>query len=291
MNKRKNIFLLYFLLIIELLVLINSKLVIKNVISSCNMFISKIFPSLFPTMVIGLLLVKSNIEIIIPKSIKKLFKKFFNFNDAMINLYIISMLTGTPSNAIYINEYLNNNFIDEKQVEILLCSTHFINPLFVIGGVGIGVFNSFKIGVLLLILLWCNNLLKLFLLRNKNEIFEEKSLEIRSVNPIKTLSYSIKNSVNALLMILGIVIMFNILVTLICNIFNISELIVTLINGTLEMTGGIIKLSYLKVNTTLKFLISYLFLNFGGLCIQLQALSMIDNKKIKYYKYFIYRMF
>ena len=85
--------------------------------------------------------------------------------------------------------------------------------------------------------------------------------------------------------------MFNILVTLICNIFNISELIVTLINGTLEMTGGIIKLSYLKVNTALKFLISYLFLNFGGLCIQLQALSMIDNKKIKYYKYFIYRMF
>lgn len=291
MNKRKNIFLLYFLLIIELLVLINSKLVIKNVISSCNMFISKIFPSLFPTMVIGLLLVKSNIEIIIPKSIKKLFKKFFNFNDAMINLYIISMLTGTPSNAIYINEYLNNHIIDEKQAEILLCSTHFINPLFVIGGVGIGVFNSFKIGVLLLILLWCNNLLKLFLLRNKNEIFEEKSLEIRSVNPIKTLSYSIKNSVNALLMILGIVIMFNILVTLICNIFNISELIATLVNGTLEMTGGIIKLTYLKMSTTLKFLISYLFLNFGGLCIQLQALSMIDNKKIKYYKYFIYRMF
>lgn len=291
MNKRKNIFLLYFLLIIELLVLINSKLVIKNVISSCNMFISKIFPSLFPTMVIGLLLVKSNIEIIIPKFIKKLFKSFFNFNNAMINLYIISMLTGTPSNAIYINEYLNNHIIDEKQAEILLCSTHFINPLFVIGGVGIGVFNSFKTGILLLILLWCNNLLKLFLLRNKNEIFEEKSLEIRSVNPIKTLSYSIKNSVNALLMILGIVIMFNILVTLICNIFNISELIVTLINGTLEMTGGIIKLSYLKVNTALKFLISYLFLNFGGLCIQLQALSMIDNKKIKYYKYFIYRMF
>lgn len=291
MKSKKNIILIYILLSFELMILINSNQIINNVKESSVMFILKIFPSLFPTMVLGNLLIKNNVYLIVPNLIKKIFNKLFNFNDTITGIFIMSMLTGTPSNAIYINDYLNKNLINEKQAENLLCITHFINPLFVVGGVGIGIFNNVKIGFLLLLLLWISNFIKAYINRksfitnlNKNDIYIQESF-------VKTLTSSIKVSINSLLMIFGIVITFNILVTLISNIFNFSLFTNFIINAMLEMTGGIIKLSYLNINIIIKFILSYFILNFGGLCIHMQALSMIENKKIRYFKYLIFRLF
>lgn len=290
LTRKKDIFLLYFLLTLELLILINSSLIIKSVKDSSFMFIIKIFPSLFPTMVIGNLLIKNNIELIIPKFIKKIFNKLFNFNDIETSIFIISIFTGTPSNAIYINEYLEKNLITKKEAEALLCTTHFINPLFVVAGVGIGVFNDVKIGFLLLVLAWISNLFKAFL--NINNFKEKRKMNITHSNKnfITTLSESIKTSINALLMIFGIVIMFNLLVALISNIFNLNLCTNVIINGLLEMTGGIMKLSSLDINIYIKIVLAYIFLNFGGLCIQMQTFSMFNNKKIRYLKYLIFRL-
>lgn len=291
MTRKKDIFLLYFLLTLELLILINSSLIIKSVKDSSFMFIIKIFPSLFPTMVIGNLLIKNNIELIIPKFIKKIFNKLFNFNDIETSIFIISIFTGTPSNAIYINEYLEKNLITKKEAESLLCATHFINPLFVVAGVGIGVFNDVKIGFLLLFLIWTSNLFKAFL--NRNDFKEKRKMNItyNKKSFIITLSESIKTSINALLMIFGIVIMLNLLVALITNIFNLNQFTNTIINGLLEMTGGIMKLSSLDIDICLKIILAYIFLNFGGICIQMQTFSMFNNKKIRYFKYLIFRLF
>lgn len=291
LTRKKDIFLLYFLLTLELLILINSSLIIKSVKDSSFMFIIKIFPSLFPTMVIGNLLIKNNIELIIPKFIKKIFNKLFNFNDIETSIFIISIFTGTPSNAIYINEYLEKNLITKKEAEALLCTTHFINPLFVVAGVGIGVFNDVKIGFLLLFLIWTSNLFKAFLNRNDFGQMNKRNITLNEKSFITTLSESIKISINALLVIFGIVIMFNLLVALITNIFNLNQFTNTIINGLLEMTGGIMKLSSLDIDIYLKIILAYIFLNFGGICIQMQTFSMFNNKKIRYFKYLIFRLF
>ncbi len=290
MIKKNNILLLYFLILIEILILFNSKLIVTSVIASSKLFITKIFPSLFPTMVIGVCLIKLDVKYIIPKFVYKLFNKLFNFNDSITNLYIISMLTGTPSNAVYINKYIEDGLIQEKDATNLLSITHFINPLFVVAGVGLGVFNNAKIGFLLLIMLYINNFIKAFLNR-KNFNFKDKNLNnTKEYNIINALISSIKESISSLLMILGIVITFNILVSLLVNIFNMSYIVNAILNGLLEMTGGIIKLSTLNFNIYLKIFLAYYFLNFGGLCIQLQAISMLENKKIRYLKYLIFRI-
>ena len=293
MVYKKNLYLLYLLIFLEFMVLSKSKIIISSVIDSSLMFIMKVFPSFFPAMVIGNLLVKNNIQLIIPNFIKKIFYKLFGFNNLMTSIFIISMFTGSPSNATYINEYLNKNLLSKKQAENLLCTTHFINPLFVIAGVGVGVFNSVKIGFALLLSLWISNLIKAFLCNEKkfNSNDDKKTLKLNNEPFISTLSSSIKNSVNSSLIIFGIIIMFNILITLLKNIFNFNEIVSTIINGLLEMTSGVISLSNLCINPIIKFILAYVFLNFGGLCIQTQTLSMIENKKIKYLKYRIFRLF
>lgn len=293
MTNKKELFLLYFLIIIEMMILINSKDIMESVISSSKLFIIKIFPSLFPTMVMGNLLIKNNVQTIIPVFIKRMFNKLFNFNDAMTGIFITSIFTGTPSNAIYINESLDEKIISSSEAQKLLCTTHFINPLFVIGGVGIGIFKSYKIGAFLLLMIIISNFIKAFILRKKgvSNLSNKLNTTYHNVNFITSLSESIKNSINSLLMIFGIIIMFNILVNLIGNIFNLPYLLNAIINGLLEMTGGIMKISNLSINIIPKFLLAYFFLNFGGICIHMQAFGMLKNKKISYLKYLIFRVF
>lgn len=290
MTKKNNLILLYLLILIEILILCNSKIIVNNTIISLKMFIKVVFPSLFPTMIVGNLLVKNNLELIIPKFIKKLFNKLFNYNNSMTSIYIISMLTGTPSNAIYINEYLDKKLISEKEAESLLLSTHFINPLFVISTVGIYVFNDIKIGFILLFILWISNFIKAYITRpkkHKNEVLKDN---INNERFISTLFNTIKTTLNALLMILGIIILCNILITLIKCIFNLNNNILIILNGILEMTSGITKLINLNINNIIKVIIAYLMLNFGGISIQMQVFSMLENKKISYLKYLIFRL-
>lgn len=290
MNK-KNIIIIYIFIILELLILFNSNIIIKSVNSSSLMFIKKIFPSLFPTMVIGNILIKSNVYLIIPKKIKAFLFKKFNFSNSTMELFIISLITGSPSSAMYINNYLNSGLINKKEAEALLCSTHFINPLFIVAGVGVGVFNNVKIGFVLFIMLFISTLIKIYLNKNNFKNSKKKIINIKNTNLITNITSSIKESINALLLIFGIVVIFNILVSLVSHILDLSELESCVINGLLEMTGGIIKLSNLNVNIYIKIFLAYYFLNFGGLCIQMQSMSMIDNKKIRYLKYLIFRLF
>lgn len=288
MTNKKNLLLLYFLIMIEFIILSKSNIVIKSVINASYMFITKVFPSLFPTIIIGNLLVKNNVWKIIPTFIKNIFKKLFGYNDAMISIFIISMFTGSPSNGMYINEYLEKKIINEKEAETLLCTTHFINPLFVIGGVGKGIFNSTKIGFIILLTLYLNNFIKAFILRKKNTN-ENKTINENNTNIIKDFTNVVKNSLNALLMIFGIIIIFNLLISLITNIFLLNDITSVILNGLLEMTGGVISIGTLNINFYLKLLLAYYFLNFGGLCIQMQTLGMLQNKKIRYLKYLIFR--
>lgn len=291
MNNKKEIFVLYCFILLEFLILFNSKIVINSVIKSSSIFILNIFPGLFPTMTIGSILIKNNIEQIIPNTIKKIFNFLFNFDDNKTSLIITSIICGTPSNAMFINEYLSNDLINEKEAECLLCCTHFVNPLFIIGSVGIGIFNSFKTGIILLLMLYLSNFIKAFILR-KNFVKTNKiKNKINTTSFINTLSSSITKSINNLFLIFGIIILFSILVTLITNIFNLNDALQILINGMLEMTGGIIGLNSLSINYSIKFLLAYYFLSFGGICIQMQAFSMITKKKIRYLKYLIFRLF
>lgn len=286
--KKKNTIFIYIMILIEFLILSNSKIIVVSILKSSYMFFIKIFPSLFPTMLIGMILVKNNVEIIIPKFIKNIFKKLFNFDDNMTNIFIMSIICGTPSNAIFINEYLKDGLINSKTAENLLCVTHFINPLFVINTVGQNILNNKVHGIIILFLLFLSNITKAFILRNnfiscnnQNKTYQNKSIII-SINE------SIKATILCLLNIFSVVILFNMLTNLIKSIFNLNIISSFIINSVLEMTGGLINLSL--VNIPFKFIIAYYILSFGGLCIWMQVISSTDNKNIHFKKYVLFRI-
>ena len=279
MHRKLNILLLYFLLLIELLILYNSKIIINDIKKTSIIFIINIFPSLFPTMLLGNLLVKCNIKLIIPSFIKKIFNILFNFDDNMTTIFIMSMLCGSPSNAMFINDYLEKGLINEKTAKNMLKVTRFINPLFVISTVGITIFNSVKIGILILIILYISNFIKAFLLRKNFVSTSIKDTNINNINFINELKITIKETINTLLFIFSTIITFNVLISLIKEIFNLNLFYTLIINSLLEMTSGIIILKDISIPLLPKILIAYLILSFSGLCIHLQISSIIKEKK------------
>ena len=140
-------------------------------------------------------------------------------------------------------------------------------------------------------MLYLSNLIKAFLLRNNFNPHLESNVIKEKVNFNDIFVSIIKESMLNLLVILGIVILFNILIILIKEIFNLSNTLKVFINIILEMTSGILSIKALNINIILKILLAYFSLSFGGLCIWFQTISMITNKKIKYFKYFIFRLF
>ena len=84
------------------------------------MYILKVFPFLFIMMILNNLLLKCN------------FPYYFNkiFKSDKLYIFINSILSVSPINAILIKNYLDNNCINEDNASKLLCFTSFNNPLF-----------------------------------------------------------------------------------------------------------------------------------------------------------------
>ena len=289
MKNKNGIIILYILIIIEIIILLNSNVVVKSILATCKLFFYNIFPTLFPTMVISNILVKQGVERIIPNFIKKMFKIFFNLDEYKTSIFITSIFTGTPTNALIINEALKSNRIKDEEADKLILSTHYINPLFIINVIGVNIFNSALIGALLYVILIIENLFKLYL--NKNVFTKSNVTNNVSEDFITSFKLSVKLALDALVMILGLIIIFNLLLSLINDIFVLPNILSVLLSGLLEVTTGIIGLSSTNLSNILKFILSYIFINFGGLCIHVQVISIFKNKKISYLKYLIYRIF
>lgn len=290
MTEKKNIFICYLLLFVEILILFNSKLVIDNIIYNTKLFITVIFPSLFPTMIISLLLIKLNIIKIIPNFIYKIFNKLFNFNKIHTVIFLSSMLCASPTSSLIINEYLQKNLINEKEAENLLCVTHFINPLFIINVIGIGIFDDIKIGIFIILLQYTSNAIKAFILK-KNFKTKNNIISFENKNILDIFYSTITSSIYSFLNIFSIVILFNILIILLTLLLNLTPFTNTLLNMLLEMSSSINSIKLLNTNNIIKFVLSYYSISFGGLSIIMQSIFMIKNKKIKYLKYFIFRLF
>ncbi len=292
MSTKKVDFIICTLIITELLILNNAPLITNSIQRYSLTFIQTILPSLFPTMLIGNLLIKMNVIKIVPKFLKNIFNKLFNFNEACTIIFILSFIAGSPSNAKFINDYYELGKINKRQAENLMCITHFINPLFVTEVIGNQVFNNKNIGFILVLIILLMNLVKAFILRNnfKNKINLNQE-SYKSVSFIKIITPSIKNSLESLLIIFGTVITFGTLCTLIMYIFKLSPLLNLIIGGILEMTSGVTNLSIINTPPLIKLYLSYFFINFGGLCIQMQSISMLKKINISYYKYLMFRLF
>ena len=285
---KKALKLLLFILLV-LIILINSKQIIESIRFSFSICINNLFPSLIPFMIISNILIDFNFISDISDAFSKIIK-IFKVNGNCSFIFIMSILSGTPGNAKYIKDLLENKMITLNDANNCLNFCHFTNPIFILGTIGLSLFNNKKIGLIILISHYLSSIIiGLFNKKNKDCLLSMHNNKKNKTSIIKSLTSSIYKTINTLLLILGIITTSLIITTLIDSLINIPNNY-KFLYGIFEMTQGLKYLSLTSLNTNIKAIIASFMISFGGFCIHAQVFSIIDTKKIRYLPYFTSRL-
>lgn len=257
-------------------ILKNYSIVNVSILKSCNLFLYNIFPSLFPMFVISSILINLNFAEYINIFFSKINKILFKINSNESFILFISIISGCPSNAKSAKELYNNNLIDKNGIQKILLFSHFSNPLFIIAMI------KYKT-ILVLIAHYISNFIIGIITRNmylSNN--QEKKTSITNSKNIGTILFeSISNSLNTLLFILGTIVTFYI----INSIINIPFFSIIL-----ELSQGLNYISLLNINLKYKTILLGSLLSFGGICIHFQVYGILCDLKIKYIPYLLSRI-
>lgn len=214
----------------------------------------------------------------------------------------MGIISGYPTGAKIVTDFYSNNLCTKEEAERLLTFTNNSGPLFIIGTVGISMFSSSTVGVLLFLchLLACLSVGILFRFYKRGKRHSNTStsnlkppLQLGNLGTI--LSDSILNSIQTTIIIGGFIVLFSVIISIlnqsnvlsfvtfifdpIFRVLNIpTNIIAPFFTGILELTNGLIVLSkiHLKNITTIYCFCSFL-LGFGGISILLQVLSITSK--------------
>lgn len=266
-------------------ILTHNKLISENILMAVNLWITKVFPSLFPMFIINDLLIYSEFPNLISKWLNK-FTKIFKISGTCLYVFFMSIFSGAPSNAIILKELLNNNEITSDDASLTLAFTYFSNPLF-LWNILTSVFNN-STTLKIILIHYLSNIIILILLRNK---LSNITSNLPTIKNTKTklsfiLNNSIKKGIDTLFMILGTITFYIILSSVLINCFNFSDTTNTLLKGFLEITQGLNALTYLDISFKIKEIIAISIISFGGLSIHSQVQNIVSDTSIKY-KYFL----
>lgn len=290
-NKYKNILIITISIFFLVNLIIYRKIVFNTVSFSLNIWINSLLPSLFPFFVISDILINYDIVKYIPSFIKNIVKKLFNISDNALIILLLSILSGFPSNARNIKNMYLKGKISKEESEHLLLFTHFSNPMFILGTISL-ILNNNSICKYIMLSHYLANFIIALLLRkynNKNKINNTNTLNDNN-NFGRILINSIKKSLDSILMILGILIVFLIISNIVINFFNLNNTNKLLIKSILELTSGIKELSIYNLSNKYILMIIPCILSFGGLAVHMQVINELIETDISYKPFFIGRI-
>lgn len=259
----------------------------KCILEGSIVFFENVFPSLFPMFIVNDILMNYNFFYLLDKSVNKILKKIFGFSTMASYIFVMSMFSGTPTNAYITANLIHEKKLSSKDASIVLTYSCFLNPLFLYNMLNT-IFNNTAIVVKLMLINYGLNFLIAFW--HRKYPYEQNTFSKTQPNSFSiTLAKSLKRSTDTLFLILGTIIFYFILCEGITTFINFP-LLNCFTNGLLEATGGLSKLSLLNINIHLKEILASIFISFGGLSIHTQIKNIITESQIPYKNFLLSRI-
>ena len=291
-----SILIMIILLFVVYEVLRTSGTILESVDFSFSIWKNNIFPSLFPFFVLSEILINYGFVELVGELFKPIMAKLFKINGKCAFIFIMSLISGFPSSAKYTRELYFKGFINEYEATKVLTFCHFSNPLFILGTLSLLFLNNKDVGFLILICHYVTNIILGLIFRNYHPSDEnEQHISIKKaiinmhnkrINNDKNfgqiITNSLLNSINTLVLILGVITMFLVITTIIDNNITLNNYHQSILNGFIEMTQGLKYISLLDIPLKLKSVLSTMIISFGGLSVHMQVISILSDTKIKY---------
>lgn len=271
----------------------NPEMLLQSASDGIALFLTKVFPSLFPFMVACGIFMNTKGVVIFSKLCTPLMYPLFHLSGVASLPFVLGMLSGYPMGAKLTATLYKENRITLADAQHLLSFCNNAGPLFLIGTVGTAFFHSPTIGYLLLI----STILGATTTGVLCGLFKKKSAKVILTNRVpihipqksfsELLNKTIEDSLHTILQIGGYLVFFATLVAAIqcitAPIFaNCSPVFQGLMSGVLEMTTGTYELS--QCTTSPKIIIctaSCMVVSFGGLSILGQTFGILQEIPIK----------
>ena len=290
-NNLINILITILLLSMFIFIFMYSKDTKEAVIYAENIWLNSLIPSILPSLILVSLLIKYNIINKINEIFKVFIYKVFNLPKESSVIVILSMVTGFPTGSKYIKDLLDKKKITIEDANHLITFTSYSNPIFVISFIGETLLNNKKIGIIIFCVHLISGLIIGILFKNKGN-----SSDLRETNQstnkesfINNLIIVVRESFSILLNMLGVIIFFLIIISMI-DLLLPNTVFTKILESILEITVGITNISKLNINLRLKTALIGMILSFNGLCVHFQTKSIIEGSGIKYKSYLIARV-
>lgn len=263
MKKIRDYIILIVLLFAFVLTFKYSLVVKASVLSSLELFMTSLVPSMLPMYFL--------IDLFLNYGMLSLLYKIFKNNRPL--LLFISFLSGTPANAKYIKEFYEDGHIGLNEANFLLFFSYSPNPLFVLA-------FSPDFGFFLTVMsyLYISNLLLYVFYKKRFPREKGQAKEMPRLSFIDCLSCSIAKSLNVLILILGVVVFYGLINTFL-SLLGVKSI---LLYSLLELTNA---LNILKELGMPIFWVIF-SITFGGLSIHTQIKSILEDTNISY-RYFL----
>ncbi|CUP54804.1 Uncharacterized protein conserved in bacteria [Turicibacter sanguinis] len=268
----------------------------------------KVVPSLFPFFVLTRLMIYYQVPQLIGKLLTPLFKSLLHLSPITFFVMFLSMISGNPSGSKMARDYYDQHLISAKEMEGLMYFCNFASPLFILGTVGVVLYQSTTIGYLLLIAHLLGSIAVFIccypLLRSK-ETIRQVTVQFPNQSFSAILIDCIESSLQTLIRVGGIIVFFYI-ISETFNIIEITQLfnvimhpfiediglasIEPLVAGILEFTQGVTKVSQTTAPLQTKLVLTAFIISFTGLSVHTQSFMFAKNLNIPYLKYFIMRL-
>lgn len=256
------------IILLIILTIIKRPTITTAIIEAINIWITNIFPALFPILIISDLIISSNLINIITDVIGPVFSKIFKVSKYSSYVFIMSLLSGCPSNAKYTKDLLDFNLITKEEAIKILSMSLLYNPILILTITGY--LNKNDTWFIILTNILINLIIGLINRRYYCQIKDEKKMLSRNFNLIN----SISKTIDTLMLVLGSLVLFIALSSLISYDH-------PLLDGIFEITNGI-KENFFIENYNYQLLFTGILMSFGGLSIQTQIKSILKDYKLEY---------
>ena len=266
----------------------NSATVMDSVTSSLKTCFSAVIPSLFPFIILSAAFT-SSINSDSFKYIEPIVKRVFGISGMGVGAFICGIISGYPIGAKSVAELYNNSKITKSEAESLLAYSNNSSPLFVIGAVGCGIYNSVFIGVSLYIVHIFSAIVCALILKRYTY---SGGIKQKSTRSALSFTECICQGVQSVLKICGFIVFFS----FVCKI---SEPLISrlpkplhfIIYSITEITNGIKHISQADISTIYKLTLTAGALGWSGLSVHLQVKDITKETNLSLKKYFISKVF
>ena len=304
--KDKNIIIIIFCSLLILQMILEPNLCIDGAIFGAQLFFYKVFPTLFPFLIISNIMLAYNGVHFYSNLLGKLICAPLKLPNECSFVLIISAICGYPLGAKYACDLYERNDIDIQTCQRLINIASNPSPLFIIGAVGTSMLKNPKFGYIILFSCYVSCFLMGLLIRTPGKIHQRKIIKpkLENINIGKTFKESIDNSIKTSLSVGGFIvifsvlnyiiksnIVFNITFTNLAAIFNIStSYLQGVFLGIVEMTNGCYFISSAQIGNIIKISTIGFMLSFSGLSVISQVYSFTYKYNLSF-KTYIYRKF